>query len=180
MSRNLSITYKNLMLISATIIASSIIFFGVGIISNIYAQPVQKITITLNSAKLAPLTNDTHVQLKVLVGYVTKDPSLVNTKINGIMKVSALNGTLLKRSSFQNGYVVSQSGIIPFATSFAGKTMQNVKFDIVLTDLSKINPLSNVISSTVNFDNTPAAAAKKSPLSTAFNPVKTTPVKTTP
>jgi hypothetical protein len=76
--------------------------------------------------------------------------------------------------------VVSQSGIIPFATSFAGKTMQNVKFDIVLTDLSKINPLSNVISSTVNFDNTPAAAAKKSPLSTAFNPVKTTPVKTTP
>ena len=72
------------MLISATIIASSIIFFGVGIISNIYAQPVQKITITLNSAKLAPLTNDTHVQLKVLVGYVTKDPSLVSTKINGI------------------------------------------------------------------------------------------------
>ena len=94
------------------------------------------------------------------------------------MKVSALNGTLLKRSSFPNGYVVSQSGIIPFATSFVGKTMQNVKFDIVLTDLSKINPLSNIVSSTVNFDNTPAV--KKSPLNTAFNPVKTTPVKTTP
>ena len=89
------------------------------------------------------------------------------------MKVSTLNGTLLKRSSFPNGYIVNQSGIIPFATSFAGKTMPNVKFDIVLTDLSKINPLSNVISSTVNFENAPVAV-KKSPLSTPFNPAKTT------
>jgi hypothetical protein len=174
MSINLSISYKNLMLISATIIASSILFFGVGMISNIYAQPVQKITITLNSAKLAPLTNDTHVQLKALVGYVTKDSSLVNTKINGIMKVSLLNGTLLKRSSFPNGYIVSQSGVIPFATSFVGKTMQNVKIDIVLTDLSKATALSNVLSSNVNFDNTPIAV-KKTPLSeTLFSSAKTT------
>lgn len=173
MSTNLSMNYKNLMLISATIIASSIIFFGVGMISNIYAQPVQKITITLNSAKFAPLTNNTHVQLKALVGYVTKDTSLVNTKVNGIMKVSALNGTLLKRSSFPNGYIITQSGIIPFATSFVGKTMQNVKIDIVLTDLSKTNPLSNVITSNVNFENIPAAV-KKSPLNTLFNTPKPT------
>ena len=91
------------------------------------------------------------------------------------MKVSALNGTLLKRSSFPNGYIISQSGIIPFATSFVGKTMQNVKIDIVLTDLSKTTPLSNVVTSNVKFENIPVAV-KKSPLSTTlFNPPKTTP-----
>ena len=100
-------------------------------------KSADKITITLNSAKLAPLTNGTHIQLKAIVGYVTKDPSLVNTKINGIMKVSLTNGTLVKRSSFPNGFTVSQSGTIQFATSFVGKTIQNAKVDIVLTDLSK-------------------------------------------
>ncbi len=163
MSINLFKSHKKLMLISATIIASSLIFIGLGIISNVYAQPVQKITITLNSAKFAPLTNDTHVQLKSLVGYVTKDSSLVNTKINGIMKVSLLNGTLLKRSSFPNGFTISHSGVIAFATSFVGKTMPNIKMDIVLTDLSKVTPLSNVISQHVTFENTPVPP-KKTPI----------------
>ena len=163
MSINLSKSHKKLMLISATIIASSLIFIGLGMISIIYAQPVQKITITLNSAKFAPLTNGTHVQLKSLVGYVTKDSSLVNTKINGIMKVSLLNGTLLKRSSFPNGFTISQSGVMTFATSFVGKTMPNVKIDIVLTDLKKITPLSNIISQNVTFENTPIPP-KKTPI----------------
>ena len=150
------------MLISATIIASSILFFGVGIISNIYAQSVQKITITLNSAKLAPLTNDTHVQLKVLVGYVTKDPSLVNTKINGIMKVSSSNGTALKTSSFADGFIANKSGTITFATSLPGKSIQSVKLDVGLTDLNKTTQLSNVVNATVNLDVTPTASKKAS------------------
>ncbi len=163
---NLSRNYKNLMLISATIIASSIIFFGIGIISSTHAQVADKITITLNSAKFAPLTNGTHIQIKAIVGYVTKDPSLVNTKINGIMKVSLTNGTLVKRSSFPNGFTVSQSGTIQFATSFVGKTMQNAKADIVLTDLSKTKALSNIVTSNITLENTPSVS-KKVPLSTS-------------
>jgi hypothetical protein len=167
MSVNLTKNCKNLMLISATIIAVSVIFFGAGIISSmIYAQPSEKIIVSLNSTKLTPSANGTHTQLKAVVGYVTKDASLLNSKINGIMKVSLLNGTVLKRSSSANGFIVNQSGTISFATSLVGKTMQNAKIDIVLTDPSKTLPLSNIVTSNVNLDTTSIpSGSNKAPLS---------------
>jgi hypothetical protein len=131
-----------------------------GSISNrIYAQQstatasANKITITSNSAQFLPLTNATHNQLKVIVHYQTNDVSLVNTKINGIMRASLPNGALVKTSSFPNGFIVNQSGTIQFATSFADKTIQNVKADIVLTDLSKMTPLSNIVTTNVSLNN---------------------------
>jgi hypothetical protein len=111
-----------------------------------------KITITSNSVQFLPLTNATHNQLKVIVHYQTNDVSLVNTKINGIMRVSLPNGSLVKTSSFPNGFVVNQSGTIQFATSFANKTIQNVKADIVLTDLNKMTPLSNIVTTNVSYN----------------------------
>ena len=161
MTIDLSKSYKNMLLISATLIAGSIIFLGVGIITNVYAQPnaqpnaqpaLSKINITVNSTKLAQSTNDTSDRLKVVVNYIVKDTSLVKSKINGIMKVSSLNGTLIKRSSFANGFIVNQSGTLTFATALPGKSIQNVKADIVLTDLSKANPLSNIVTANVNLE----------------------------
>ena len=99
-------------------------------------------------------------RLKVVVDYVTKDTSLVNTKINGIMKVSSLNGTALKTSSFADGFIVNKSGTITFATSLPGKAIQSVKIDVGLTDLSKTTQLSNVVNTTVNLDVTPIASKK--------------------
>jgi hypothetical protein len=171
------------MLISATIIAVSVIFFGAGIISSmIYAQPSEKITITLNSTKLTPLANGTHTQLKAVVGYVTKDISLLNSKINGIMKVSSLDGTVLKRSSSANGFILNQSGTISFATSLVGKTIQNAKIDIVLTDPSKTLPLSNIVTSNVNSDTTSiTSGSNKAPLSTnPLTPTQNAPLSTNP
>jgi hypothetical protein len=111
-----------------------------------------KITITSNSVQFLPLTNATYNQLKVIIHYQTNDVSLVNTKINGIMRVSLPNGSLVKTSSFPNGFVVNQSGTIQFATSFANKTIQNVKADIVLTDLNKMTPLSNIVTTNVSYN----------------------------
>jgi hypothetical protein len=111
-----------------------------------------KITITSNSVQFLPLTNATYNQLKVIIHYQTNDVSLVNTKINGIMRVSLPNGSLVKTSSFPNGFIVNQSGTIQFATSFANKTIQNVKADIVLTDLNKITPLSNIVTTNVSYN----------------------------
>jgi hypothetical protein len=160
---NLSISYKNLLIFSATLIAGSLIFLGIGIITNIYAQSsVSKINITVNSTKLAQSSNDTSTRLKVVVNYVTKDTSIVKSKINGILKVSALNGTLIKRSSFANGFVVNQSGAITFATTLPTKSIQSVKTDVVLTDLSKVNPISNVVTTNVNLDPIPLTSKKTS------------------
>lgn len=113
-----------------------------------------EITITSNSARFLPLTNATHNQLKVIVHYQTNVISLVNTKINGGMKVSLSNGSLVKISSFPNGFIVGQSGTIQFATSFADKTIQNVKASIILTDLTKTTPLSNAITINAFLKNT--------------------------
>lgn len=130
-------------------------------ISNrVYAQQslvsANKIAITYNSAQFLPLTNATHNQLKVIIHYQTNDISLINTKINGVMQVFLSNGSLVRTSSFPNGFIVNQSGTIQFATSFANKSIQNVKANIVLTDLNKITPFSNMITTNVSFNSSRA------------------------
>jgi hypothetical protein len=160
---NLSLNYKNILLISATIFAGFILLNGVGIISSAHAQPnTQKITLTMSSTKLAQSANDTTTRLKAVVGYVTNDASLINTKVNGIMKVSSLNGTSLKTSSFANGFSVNKSGTITFTTSLPGKSIHSVRVDVGLTDLEKITQISNVVNANVNLDVTPIASKKAS------------------
>jgi hypothetical protein len=158
---NLSLDYKNILLICTTIFAGFILLNSVSITSNVHAQPdITKINLAMNSTKLAQSANDTTTRLKAVVNYVTKDASLINTKINGIMKVSSLNGTSLKTSSFADGFIVNKSGTITFATSIVGKTIQSVKVDIGLTDLNKTTQISNVVNATVNLDVTPIAPKK--------------------
>ena len=153
---------KNTTITTITTIAISLIL-ALTIVTNeniiddgnsVYAQVQQqndnspsanKITIQLDSVKFAPLTDSNFNQLKVLVNYQSNDPSVVNTPMTGTMKVSLPDGTSLKTSSIQKGYVVGQSGIIQFATSFADKTIQSVHADVYLTDTRGIEKISNVL-----------------------------------
>ena len=109
----------------------------------VYAQATEQkdnltsengVTINLNSISFTPLTYTDNNQLKVLIDYQTNDSSLVNTHMDGTMKVYNPDGTLLKTSSIQKGFGLGHSGTIPFATSFADKTIQDVKVEIALTD----------------------------------------------
>jgi hypothetical protein len=126
---------------------------------NVYAQSEQPqqlqqignddslypVTITLNSVTFAPLT-DSHInQLKVDITYQTNDPSFVNTIMAGVMKVYAVNGTLVKTSSIPSGYVLGQAGPMQFATSFEDQTIQDVKAEITMTDTSKTEKISNTL-----------------------------------
>ena len=145
------ITMAITLIISLSVVINSENF---GIINDVYAQTQQqvdiptsqnKITIQLESAKFAPLTDSNFNQLKVLVNYQTNDQSLVNTPMKGTMKVYLSDGTLLKTSSIQKGYIVGQSGIIQFATSFTDKTMQKVKAEVYLTDTQGSEKISNTL-----------------------------------
>jgi hypothetical protein len=133
-------------------------FNSIGSTSKVYAQQsiaeTNKIALASSSAQFSPLTNAIYNQLKVIVNYDTQDVSLINTRINGVMQVSLLNGSLVRMSSFPNGFIVNQTGTIQFATSFADKTIQNVKADIILTGLDKSTPLSNIITTNVALNNT--------------------------
>lgn len=108
---------------------------------------IDKILIEINSIRFAPLTDSTVNQLKILVTYQAIDPMIVNTPMTGIMKVYQSDGSLLKTSSIPKGYVVGQSGIVQFATSFADQNIQDVR-----TKVYMINTQGDVISNILSVD----------------------------
>lgn len=156
-------SYPNTTTLFVTVIAIGLLFsFSValekGILLtdyNVYAQTEQqennnnmssdKVTITLDSVRFAPLTNSDVNQLKVDITYQTNDPKLVNSIMAGVMKVYTTDGTLIKTSTIPSGYVLGQAGPMPFATSFEDQTIQDVKAEIAMTDTSNIEKLSNTI-----------------------------------
>ena len=104
-----------------------------------------KINIDMNSVTFAPLTDSSINQLKILVNYQTIDSALVNTPMAGIMKVFLSDGSLIKTSSIPKGYVVGQSGVIQFATSFNDQAIQNVRTEVYMINTSD-EIISNILS----------------------------------
>ena len=90
----------------------------------------------MNSITFAPLTDSSINQLKIFVNYHAIDPALVNTPMAGIVKVFLSDGSLIKTSSILKGYVVGQSGVIQFATSFNDQAIQNVRAEVYMIDTS--------------------------------------------
>lgn len=151
-------------LIASLIFFSAIAWNNGGIVSlanDVYGQvqspqndislSAKKINIQLNSVTFSPLDDQNFNQLRVLINYHTVDPTLVNTPMAGTMKVYDTSGELIKTSSIPNGYVVGQSGEMYFATSFADKTLQNVKAEVYMTDtlghiVSNILPVQATLS----------------------------------
>lgn len=142
--------HKSIVMLSATLFATTVLLFGGYSSNGINAQSLEKITIGLNSATFGPLTSNPSVnQVKVLVDYQTKDLSMVHSTINGVMNVFAPNGSQIKTSSYPNGFTITESGIIQFATSFSDPALTNVKVNITLTDLNKTETISNTLSTDV-------------------------------
>lgn len=142
--------HKSIVMLSATLFATTVLLFGVYSSNGINAQSLEKITIGLNSATFGPLTSNPSVnQVKVLVDYQAKDLSMVHSTINGVMHVFAPNGSQIKTSSYPNGFTITEAGIIQFATSFSDPALTNVKVNVTLTDLNKTETISNTLSADV-------------------------------
>ena len=108
----------------------------------VFANHIQEISISLDSAEFIPL-GEVENQVNVFSNYTVNDPSFVNQKINSVMKVYATNGTLIKTSSSADGFVVNQTGSQRHATTITNTTMQNVIAVVQYTNLTKTIPLSN-------------------------------------
>ena len=142
--------HKSIVMLSAKLFATALLLFGAYSSNGINAQSLEKITIGLNSATFGPLTSNPSLnQVKVLVDYQTKDLSMVHSTINGVMDVFAPNGSQIKTSSYPNGFTITESGIIQFATSFSDPTLTSVKVNVTLTDLNKTETISNTLSADV-------------------------------
>jgi len=116
-------------------------------IAQTYSQ--EKILISLDSAEFATLTSSFGYQVKAIVAYEIIDPLYINAKINGVMEISTPDGTLIKISSFPNGFDVAENGRIQFASTINDPQIGAVNINIVLMNLEKTSVLSNVVSTTL-------------------------------
>ena len=103
---------------------------------------------------ISPLNQDN--QIKVLLKSLTTSDAaglnnnktsdaagLNNKTINAVMKVYSINGTLLKTSSYPQGFNYNNTESIKLATNIADKSIENVTAVIQLTNLEKTQPLSD-------------------------------------
>jgi hypothetical protein len=91
-------------------------------------------------------TNNKERQIKVIVNY-TAAPSIpiINKTINAEMKVYAPNGTLIKTSSFRNGFVLKHSGTAQLATTIKDNRIQQLTAVVQFMTKDKLQPLSNSV-----------------------------------
>lgn len=118
-----------------------------------FAISEQKFEIAIDYAHfISPLNQDN--QVKVLLKYLQsniKDITEINNKsINAIMKVYSTNGTLLKTSSFPDGFVYNSSQPVQLATNIVDNSITSINATLQITNFEKTQSLSNPV--TINLD----------------------------
>jgi hypothetical protein len=92
---------------------------------------------------ISPLNQDNQVKV-LLKSLTTNDTTGLNNKtINAVMKIYSINGTLLKTSSYPQGFNYNSTESIKLATNIADKSIDTVTAVIQLTNLEKTQPLSD-------------------------------------
>jgi hypothetical protein len=138
-----------------------ILLFFLASIVVIYAYHGQEVSISLDSAEFTPVDEEGN-RVNVFANYTVNDPSLLNQKINSVMKVYLTNGTLIKTSSSAEGFVVNQTGSLRHTTMITNNTLQNVIAVVQYTDLAKTLPLSNPLQVDLNLTKVPAISETES------------------
>ena len=112
----------------------------------VIAQNGNDISISLENASYVQL-NNTASKLNVLVNYDVENKTLLDERINGVMKVYASNGTLVRFSSFPNGFLANESDVVEFKTTLKDPNLTDIVVNVTLFDIGKKNILSNTITS---------------------------------
>ena len=112
----------------------------------VMAQNGNDISISLENASYVQ-TNKTASKLNVLVNYELENKTLEDERINGVMKVYASNGTLVKYSSFPNGFLANETDVVEFKTTLKDPNLTDIVVNVTLFDIGKKNVLSNTITS---------------------------------
>jgi hypothetical protein len=89
-------------------------------------------------------TNNKERQVKVIVNYTAADGA-INKTINAMMKVYAPNGTLIKTSSFRNGFIVKDSGTAQLATAIVDNRIPQLTAVVQFMTRDKLLPLSTPV-----------------------------------
>jgi hypothetical protein len=86
-------------------------------------------------------------QVKVIVNYTVMDPSIINRNMNTVMHVYTSNGTLIKRSSFGDGFIVNATtGQSQLATSITDSRVRDVRALVFFTNAERNQNFSSPLS----------------------------------
>jgi hypothetical protein len=128
------------------VIAASLIIISFLLIvsgEEIFAQ--QRGTISVDRAMALPLTTAEGNQVKVIINYSIGDESILGERINAIMGIyDRLNGSLVKLSSFPNGFIINNSeGTTQLTTTLTDPNIQNISAIVTLTNADKSEKYTN-------------------------------------
>ena len=111
-----------------------------------FSQKNGLIDISMVNSSFVPLTKADANQVKVNIEYKLEKEKLQNQLVNAVMEVYAPNGTLIRTTSIAGGFTLqSDGGEQVLRTTLHDKSLQSISIKIVITDLTKKNPLSNAI-----------------------------------
>jgi hypothetical protein len=109
-----------------------------------YADHGQEITIKLHNSSFGSLTSGGGNQISAFASYELNDNSIAGQTINAVMEVYAPNGTLIRTSSYPNGFVAQSSGGVEgLETTIRDPTLQSITANVTFRNLDKTSMLSN-------------------------------------
>jgi len=118
-----------------------------------FAVSEQKLEIAIDYAHfISPLNQDNQVKvlLKYLQSNINDITEINNKSINAIMKVYSTNGTLLKTTSFPDGFAYNSSQPVQLATNIVDDSITSINATLQITNLEKTQPLSNPVTINLN------------------------------
>ena len=114
-------------------------------VKNVFADN-DSILLTLENASFVPLSNVHGNQVTMSVKYQVNDESLEGEKVNGIMKLYSTNGSLIRSSSFSDGFTAKKKGgTEDFKTTIRDPAIQSLTANVTFTDIKKSDAISNVV-----------------------------------
>ena len=118
-----------------------------------FAYHGKEISEKLNYAHFLPLGSGNNSnqssqlnQVKVIVNYTVMEPSIINKNMNTVMHVYASNGTLIKRSSHGDGFIINATtGQSQLATSITDSRVKDVRAFVFFTNAERNGNFSNPV-----------------------------------
>jgi hypothetical protein len=125
-----------------------------------FADHGQETTLTLYNSSFGSLTSGGGNQVSVFASYKVNDNSIAGQTINAVMEVYAPNGSLIRTSSYPDGFIVQSSGGVEgLETTIRDPTLQSVTANVTFRDLSKTAVLSNDLRVNLNLAEEATASA---------------------
>src|ERR687896_1529114 len=120
---------------------------------NALADHGQEVSLTLHNSSFGSLSSGGGNQVSIFASYELNDNSIPGQTINAVMEVYAPNGSLIRTSSYPNGFVAQSSGGVEgLETTIRDSTVQSVTANVTFRNLERTAILSNDLRVDLNLD----------------------------